>query len=173
MLNKPYSNNVIFFDTEFSSLDSDKGKVLSLGFVKLDGQELYLELEIEGDIDAWPKENILPNLIREKVSAEKAIELISRFVGYLKPYVVAYVNQFDLIYFYKLFGLENFNDKFNWIPIDFASILFSQGVNPELLSDWDQDFLGKLKIDSAKLKHHNALDDAKLLREVYLKTLRS
>lgn len=169
MFDKPYSNNIIFFDTEFSSLDSSKGEILSLGLIKLDGQELYLELEIEGEVDIWPKENILPNLTKEKVNKIEAIKLINQFVGETKPYVVAYVNQFDMIYFYKLFGLSNFNNKFNWIPIDFASILFRQGIDPELLSNWDQDFLKKLNIDSSKLKQHNALDDAKLLREVYLK----
>lgn len=168
---KPYSNNIIFFDTEFSSLDLEKGEILSLGLVKLNGEELYLEFDFKGEADEWPRNNILPNLNQPKISKTEAIQKIKDFIGNSKPYVVAYVNQFDMAYFYKFFGLDNFNEKFNWIPIDFASILFSQGVNPELLSSWDQDFLKKLQIDSSKFKQHNSLDDAKLLREVYLKQI--
>lgn len=166
---KPYSKNIIFFDTEFSSLDLRKGEILSLAFVKLNGEELYLELEFDGEADEWPKNNILPNLTKNRVSKKQAVRLIEQFIGSGKPYVVAYVNQFDMTYFYKLFGLENFNDKFNWIPIDYAPILFSLGIDPNVLSDRKQSFFDKLQIDLSKYIQHNALDDARLLREVYLK----
>ncbi len=166
---KPYTKNVIFFDTEFSSLDLRKGEILSLAFVKLSGEELYLELEFSGEIDEWPKSNILPNLTKAKVSKEQAVKQIEQFIGNDKPYVVAYVNQFDMAYFYKLFGLDNFNDRFNWIPIDYASILFSLGINPDVLVDRKKDFFDKIQIDLLKYTQHNALDDARLLREVYLK----
>ncbi len=164
-----YSKNIIFFDSEFSSLDVSRGKILSLGLVKYDGEELYLELEYNGVVDQWPKENILPYLTRKKVSREKAVKLIEKFIGNSTPYVVAYINQFDMVYFYKLLGLDSFNERFNWIPIDFASILFSQNINPDVLADWDKSFLDKLKIDYFRLRQHNALDDAKMLRNVYLK----
>ena len=168
---KPFSNNIIFFDTEFSSLELNRGEILSLALVKLNGEELYLELENGSEVDQWPRENILPTLNDKKVSKEQAIKLIEEFVGNENPYLVAYINQFDMAYFYKLIGLSRFNNKFNWVPIDFASILFSRGINPDIMSDWNQDFLGKLGIDVSKLKQHNALDDTKLLREVYLKLL--
>jgi len=166
---KPYSKNIIFFDTEFSSLDLRKGEILSLAFVKLSGEELYLELEFGREVDEWPRNNILPNLTKDKVSKEQAIKLIEQFIGNDKPYVVAYVNQFDMAYFYKLFGLDNFNDKFNWIPIDYASILFSLGINPEVLVNREKSFFDKMQIDLSKYTQHNALDDARLLRELYLK----
>jgi len=47
----PFSKNIIFLDTEFSSLDPYKGEMLSIGLAKLDGSELYLELEYEGHFD--------------------------------------------------------------------------------------------------------------------------
>ena len=171
MIIKPYSKNIIFFDTEFSSLDFKKGEILSLGLVKLDGKELYLELDFKGEADEWPKENILPFLTQEKISKEKAVILIEKFIGEEKPYVVAYINQFDMIYFYKLLGLDNFNNKFNWIPIDFASILFSLNINPDVLVNREQSFFDKFDIDISTSKQHNALDDAKLLRDFYLKLL--
>lgn len=165
----PYSQNIIFFDTEFSSLDFLRGEILSMAFVKMNGEEIYLELEFEGEADEWPRENILPKLNGDKVSRERAGERVRNFIGDDKPYVVAYVNQFDMMYFYKLFGLENFNEKFEWIPIDFASILFGQGIDPEVLVEREQSFFDKMQIDLSEYDQHNALDDAKLLREVYLK----
>lgn len=165
---RPYSNNIIFFDTEFSSLDLARGEILSLAFVKLDGEELYLELDFRGEADEWPRENILPGLNKEKVAPEEVVKKIEEFIGNDKPFLAAYVNQFDMAYFYKLFGLDNFNERFNWIPIDFASILFAMNINPEALVDRDQKFFEKIRIDLAKYHQHNALDDARLLREVYL-----
>jgi len=81
---------------------------------------------------------------------------------------VAYVNQFDMAYFYRLFGLDNFNKRFNWIPIDFASVLFAMDINPEILVKREQSFFDKMEIDLAEYNQHNALADAKLMREVYL-----
>jgi hypothetical protein len=69
---RPFSDNVIFVDTEFSSLDPYKGEILSVGLVKLRGEELYLELECDGEIDEWPKKNILPTLKQKKYSKAEA-----------------------------------------------------------------------------------------------------
>ena len=40
----PFSNNVIFYDAEFSNVDPYTGELLSIGMVKVSGEELYLEL---------------------------------------------------------------------------------------------------------------------------------
>lgn len=166
---KPFSNNIIFIDTEFSSLNPYKGEILSIGLVKLNGKELYLELEYDGEVDEWVEKNILPTLKEPKVSREKAKEEIKKFIGDTKPFMVAYVNQFDAIYWYKLFGVDN--NPCHWIPIDFASILFALGIDPESYHERRNEFFEKIGIDYSKYKQHNALDDAKLLREVYLKFL--
>lgn len=158
----PFSDNIIFIDTEFSSLNPYKGEILSIGIVKLNGEELYLELEYDGEVDSWPKENILPTLTGLKVSRQDAVKLINEFVGLNKPYAVAYVNQFDTLYIYKLFGTGN--DPFYWLPIDFASLMFAKGYDPEK----ELDLAKSLGIDTSRFKLHNALDDAKLLREIYL-----
>lgn len=163
---KPFSKNIIFVDTEFSTLNPYKGEILSIGLVKLNGEELYLELEYDGEISDWVKGNILPTLVQKKVSKKNAIDLIKEFVGDSKSYMVAYVNQFDAIYIYKLFGVDG--HPFHWLPIDFASMLFGEGRNPEELVDF-KDTCEEFGIDCAKYNQHNALDDAKLLREVYLK----
>jgi len=165
---KSFSKNIIFLDTEFSSLDPYKGEILSIGLVKLNGEELYLELKYDGEIDPWVKKNIIPTLKDPKVSRETAKRRIREFIGKKKPYLVSYVNQFDAIYWYKLFGVNN--HPAHWLPIDFASILFGLGINPEAYYYGDKDnFYKEMGIDHTKYKEHHALDDAKLLREVYLK----
>jgi len=167
----PFTENIIFIDTEFSSLNPYKGEILSIALVKLNGEELYLELQHNGEVDDWPKKHILPTLTQEKNSREKAVKEIQKFVGDTRPHLVAYVNTFDMIYLYKLFGLQECNELFHWLPVDFASMLFAQNIDPESLVDWSNEnkFLEELKIDTSKYRQHNALDDAKLLREVYLR----
>lgn len=95
--------------------------------------------------------------------------MIGEFVGKGNPFVVAYINQFDMIYLYRLLGLERANEIFNWVPIDFASMLFGRGIDPELLVDWQKGQLARWGIDVAGFRQHNALDDARLLRATYLK----
>lgn len=164
---KPYSENILFFDTEFSSLNPYSGEILSMGLVKLNGEVLYLEFEYKGEVDKWPKENVLPLLKNEKVKREDALPIIKKFVGDKRPYLVSYINQFDIIYLYKLLGIDN--HPFHWVPVDFSSILFGLGIDPEIIAKDHKDFFEEYDIDNKKYLRHHALDDAKLLREVYLK----
>lgn len=166
---KPFSKNIIFVDTEFSTLDPYKGEILSIGLVKMNGEELYLELEYKGEVSDWVKEHVLPLFRSQKVSREEAKKRIREFVGKKKPYPLAYVDAFDSVYLYKLFNEEE--NPFFWIPIDFASVLFGLGINPSSFNDKKEEFCKKNGIDICGYKQHNALDDAKLLRDIYLKLL--
>ena len=47
---KSFSDNIIFLDAEFSTLDPYEGEILSIGLVKLNGDNLYLELEYNGPL---------------------------------------------------------------------------------------------------------------------------
>jgi DNA polymerase III epsilon subunit-like protein len=164
----PFSNNIIFLDSEFSSLNPYKGEILSIGLVKLNGEELYIELEYDGEVDEWVKKNVMPALTELKVSRREASKKIKKFVGDSKPYMISYVNQFDAIYLYKLLGIEN--NPFHWLPIDFASMLFAFGIDPERYDCEDKgNFYQEIGIDHNKYRKHHALDDARLLRQVYLK----
>ncbi|MDD5617460.1 MAG: exonuclease domain-containing protein [Candidatus Omnitrophica bacterium] len=168
---KPFSNNIIFFDTEFSSLDPNKGEILSIGLVKLNSKELYLELEYDGKVDKWVEKNILPTLKGPKVSRKEAVKRVKEFVGKTKPYIVGYINQDDVIYWQKLYrsvGVKR--NPFHLVAIDFATILFMLRIDPGSYYFGDKNnFYKKIGIDHTKYKKHHALDDAKLLREVYLK----
>lgn len=160
----PFSDNIIFIDTEFTDLDVTKGELLSIGMVKYTVEELYLELEYEGEVHPWVKDRVLPNLKGTKVSKEEAKKALKAFIGDSEPYLVAYVNQFDAIYWYKLFGSPKEHPA-HWIPIDFAAILFGYGFDP---ASFNKDsFFDMLGIDRSKYPLHNALGDAKLLADVY------
>ena len=171
--NKPlFSKNIIFFDTEFTNLDHKVGELLSIGLIKYTGEKLYIELEYENkNVHPWVKKRVLPYLTKRKITREKAQEKINKFIGINtkgkdKPCLMAYVNQFDAIYWYDLFGTPKKHPAF-WIPIDFASILFAHGFAPD--SFGKKAFLNKIGIDKTKYIEHNALEDAKMLRDVYLK----
>jgi len=172
---KPFSDNIIFFDTEFSSLDPNKGEILSIGLVKLNGEELYLELEHDGKVDKWVKKNILPTLKGPKISREEAVKRVKKFVSSTKPYIVGYINQDDVIYWQKLYrsvGVKR--NPFQLVAIDFATVLFMLGIDPESYYFGDKNnFYKKIGIDHTKYRKHNALDDARLLREVYSKFIKS
>lgn len=155
---KPFSKNVIFLDTEFSTLDPYEGEIMSVGLVKLSGEELYLELEYDGPVSDWVRDNIVPTLTGPKVSRQEARDRIKEFVGNQKPYAVGYVNQYDTLYLYKLF--KDDTHPFNWLPLDFASMQFCVGLDPETQS---------IGYDTKKYREHNALDDAKMLRDNYIK----
>lgn len=172
------TKNIIFLDTEFTDLNPRVGELLSIGLVKMTGEELYLELKYKNKVHPWVKKKVLPFLKNKKISRGEAVKKIEKFIGKptkqkdvdgkvrkKKPYLMAYVNQFDAMYWYELFADPKKHPAF-WIPIDFASILFSQGYDPECMRK--DKFFKDLKIDRSKYNQHNALDDAKLLKEVYL-----
>lgn len=164
---KPFTDNIIFYDTEFSSLNPYEGELLSIGMVKMNGEEFYCEIEYEGEYSNWVKENLLHTLTGEKLSRSEANKQAHEFVGTSKPHMMAYVNQFDAVYSTKLFGLEY--SPFHWLPLDFASVLFGLGYDPEIHEQDGYTRLAKeLGVEIKNGHTHNALDDARFLRDVYL-----
>ncbi|MCA9328584.1 3'-5' exoribonuclease [Candidatus Saccharibacteria bacterium] len=164
--------NIIFIDTEFTDLDPYKGEILSIGIVKLNGEELYIELESNGQASDWVQKHILKMLDGPKFSREQAVEQIQGFLGSSLPFAAAFVDNYDVIYLTKLFGAGNL--PFRWMTIDIASVLFAMGINPvkyQLDKEGAKAFYKQLGIDTKKFRHHHALDDARLLREVWLKLI--
>ncbi len=170
----PFSDNLVFFDAEFTSLEYEKSELLSFGAVKMDGREFYRELEHTEEVlrnsSDWVKENVLPDLREPKVSMDILRRELEEFIGENKPYLVTYVYKYDAYHWYKLFGYDD--DLTERIILDFASMLFAVGINPECQSANDRDgFLKSLGIDVSGYREHHALDDARLLREAYLKLI--
>ncbi len=156
-------------DGEFAKLKPDGIDLLSIAFIKPNGEELYLELDYKGKIDGWVKENVVPKLNQEKVSKKEAVKLIKKFVGKDKPYLISQVNQFDWMGICKLFGANDVKGiaelPFKWLPIDFASMLFAKKIN---IGDLKLGGVAKkYNIDVSKMEKHNALHDARLLKKLY------
>ena len=168
---EPYEKeNLVFIDTEFTDLDPYKGEILSIGIVKLNGDELYIELERTGDATDWVKKHIISTLKQPKFSIEDAAAQVREFLGETMPFAVGFVDNYDVIYLTKIFGAGKL--PFRWVTVDFASILFAIGVNPVKFLANEKgavSFYKKLGIDLKKYRQHHALDDAKLLRDVWLK----
>lgn len=168
----PFSDNIIFFDSEFSSNDPETGEILSLAMIKMNGEELYMELDYKGKVSDWVKTNVLPFLTEAKVTKIEAKKKILDFVGDGKPYLMAYVNQFDFVYLSKIIPYKEL--PFSFIPMDFATIMFALGINPyDYMGKFDFKLIRSLGVDPTKYKLHHALDDTRLLREVYLKLVSS
>ena len=174
MLEPFEKKNIIFIDTEFTDLDPYKGELLSVGIVKLSGEELYIEFDYTGDTTEWVAQHIVPSLTDKKYSREESITKICEFLGDSLPFAVGFVDNYDVIYLTKLFGAGNL--PFRWMTIDFASILFAIGVNPvkfRIDSSGARPFYKKLGIDMKNYRNHHALDDAKLVRDVWMKIVNS
>ncbi len=166
----PYeSQNLIFIDTEFTSLDPSVGEILSIGIVKPTGESLYIELAYEGPVDPWVRRHILPMLTAPKVSKDEAKQQIKKFLGRKNPFAIAYVDNYDSLYMVKLFGVGRL--PFRWMTIDFSSILFAHGIDPTkmLASESDAKQLYRsLGIDLTQYTAHYALDDARLLKDAWV-----
>lgn len=171
----PYEpNNLVFIDTEFTSLDPVVGEILSIAIIKLTGEELYIELETDAVPSNWVKRNILPMLTQPKLDQEETKKAIRKFLGRKDPFAIAFVDNYDSLYAVKLFGEGKL--PFKWMTIDFTSILFANGINPTKLLATESDakkFYTSLGIDLTKYKQHHALDDARLLRDVWLRVTQS
>ena len=161
-----FSDNIVFMDGEFTSLNACTGELLSVGLVKYTGEESYVEIAYEGPVDPWVTKNVLPQLRGPVVSKEEAREHIKAFIGDSRPFCVAYVNQFDSIFWYKLFDSPKRHPVF-WLPIDFAAILYGYGFDPESMNK--KRFFDMIGVDKSAYAFHNALEDARLLAETYKK----
>ena len=94
----------IYFDTEFEGLRKD-AKLISLGFITEDNQELYIEFD-DIDIqkqDQWIKDNVLQNTI---LYGQKEISEITDEANYykgdkdeIKGVLLHWLNQFDNVQF--------------------------------------------------------------------------
>lgn len=167
---QPFSQDVVFFDAEFTGHDIVNDQLMSIGMVSLDGtREMYFELAYDDvQVNAWVRDNVVPYLTGEKISREQARSRIWEFCGNSEPHLVATVNQYDMVFWHKLFAGEK--EPIHQIPIDFASMLFAIGLTPAREVDGEKkNFYAQFGIDLDDYKMHNARDDAKLMRELYVR----
>ncbi len=170
----PFSDKILFFDAEFTSLEYEKSALLSFGAVTLSGEKYYCEIQQSDDVLAqasdFVKEHILTTLTGPKISMAQARTEIAAFIkkhyGSHTPYLMTFVYKYDSYHWYKLFGYED--ELTHRIILDFASMLFALGIDPEKHSAAHRDaFLSELGIDVDAFAKHDALADACILREAY------
>jgi DNA polymerase III epsilon subunit-like protein len=171
---QPFSDDVVFFDAEFTGHDITKDELMSVGMVSFDGtKEMYFELEYDvKNVGVWVAEHVVPSLTEVKISREEAKNRIRAFCGSSEPHLVATVNHYDMAFWHKLFAGEK--EPIHSIPIDFASMLFAVGLTPAReIGGEKRNFYKQFDIDLDDYTMHNALDDAKLMRELYIKLIES
>lgn len=167
---QPFSRDVVFFDAEFSGHDIVHDQLMSVGMVSLDGsRDMYFELVYDKNhVSEWVREHVEPYLTGEKISHEEARVRIRQFCGGHEPHLVATVNHYDMAFWHKLFGAEK--EPIHSIPIDFASMLFAVGLTPAREIEGEKRrFYAQFGIDLNAYQMHNALDDARLMRDLYVR----
>lgn len=148
-------------DAEFSTIDPNIGEIISIAFVKPTGEELYLEIEHDPEqLDNWVKENIIPWLNGNFISKADAKRQIDAFIGKDHPYVISYINHFDVVFYWRTFGLPEVLPTYDhWFPLDLATLIFFSGIDP------------RKHLHQTIKDQHNALADARLLKESYYQLL--
>lgn len=147
-----------FFDCEFLQNGGQKIDLVSIGFVREDGQTFYMESSEfnEGSANDFVKKEVLPRLgPREKrrPRAEIRKELLA-WIGQDIPTFVAYYAAYDAVCLFELLG------SFEAMPKGW----------PKLVWDLKQDILklGNPDLPNQDKKgEHNALSDAHWLKDAY------
>ena len=171
----------IFFDTEFTGLHQYT-TLISIGLVSECGKTFYAEFNDydKTQIDEWLQKNVIANLKFKEpkyVETRSSIELRDN-TSNIKFQLKQWLEQFEkvefwgdcLAYDWVLFN-QIFGHAFNrpkaiyYIPFDLCTLFKLKGIDPDVSR---KEFAG---ITSGSEKH-NALSDAKVIRECYLKAVR-
>jgi hypothetical protein len=145
----------IWFDTEFIE-DGKTIDLLSIGMVREDGKELYLE-NLSADVnkaDAWVRENVFPHLdyVKHGVAREEIGPKVLAFVG-PQPEFWGYYADYDWVVLCQLYGrMIDLPQGWPMYCRDVKQLCDSVG-NPKLLIQ-----------DSTE---HHALADAKWTRKAW------
>ena len=177
---------IIFLDTEFTGLQQSS-QLISLALVDMDGRWFYAEFTDYDDdsLTDWHRKYVVANLFLEKKAKPSFLEtegqsvrgnselIVTNFKKWLSHYdeteIWADVLTYDWMLFCELFGgALHIPKSIFYIPYDFATLLKVKGYNPDitrasLVPGWAQQHLSY---------KHNALYDAFLLRQAYLKLMK-
>ena len=172
---------IVFLDTEFTG-EHAKATLVSLGLVTITGEELYVTLNDydRRQVTDWLSENVLSYIDASKsVTSHRAYMEVDKFLREYSDgspvYIISCGLLQDYILLLELYRFScperEFFHALHCLPdylnhhagIDLNTILRLVGIDPSL----DKlEFLGE---NSTKLKRHIALDDAKIVRKIFLK----
>ena len=175
----------IFFDTEFTGLHQST-TLISIGLIAETGESFYAELTDfdKTQLNDWLKENVIKNLELQNTRPQilryneytKQTTLFSD-TKMLKSELETWISQFETVeiwsdclsYDWVLFN-HIFGDAFSipknvyYIPFDICTLFKIKGIDPDI----SREEFANMKESSVK---HNALWDAKVIRECYLKAI--
>ena len=139
----------LFLDTEFNGFG---GKLISLALVPEDTSlpEFYKELEIKDQLQPWVKENVVPHLILVPCSNYQFQSHLANFLQRVGDCTIVA----------------------DW-PDDIRHFCESLITGPGLMINVNNkiNFELDLNIDYESVVPHNALHDARAIRDVYLKRI--
>lgn len=145
----------VWFDTEFIE-DGKTIDLISIGLVREDGQELYLESD---DVDwrkasQWVLENVHPHLTGENKFTRKTIAaLIQKFVGD-EPKFWAYYADYDWVVLCQLYG--------TMMQLPKGWPMFCRDLGQAL------DGVPREEVPQQGKGEHHALSDARWVRDTHL-----
>jgi hypothetical protein len=174
------SKTKIFFDTEFTGLHQNT-TLISIGLIAETGQTFYAELTDydKSQINEWLQTNVIDNLTltsRENMQHTKDIHTYVKCdISNLKGFLTQWLEQFgeveiwsdclsyDWVLFNQIFG-HAFNIPKNvyYIPFDICTLFYAKGID----ADVSREVFAEMLEGSQK---HNALWDAKVIRQCFIK----
>jgi hypothetical protein len=136
-----------FLDTEFNGFG---GKLISMALVPEDPaiREFYVELEMQDQLEPWVKENVVPHLILLPQSRIKFQQGLAQYLWEIGECVIVADWPDDIRHFCE-------------------SLIIGPGMSLNMLHNikFELDF----GIEYESLVPHNALHDARAIRDAYLK----
>ena len=145
-----------FIDTEFIESGPHRPiELISIGIVREDGLELYLEnYECPwNDANDWVKANVFPHLKGPRYVLPEISRLIRAFVGDCKPEFWGYYADYDWVVFCQIFGkMIDLPKGWPMFCRDLKQLCMDRG-NPEL--------------PKQESTEHNALNDARWNKTAY------
>jgi len=171
----------IFFDTEFTGLHQHT-TLISIGLVTECGKYFYSEVTNYdvSQVDKWIQTNVIDNLrIRNGFDdfaeiTKEGIFWVASCISELKIHLTEWLNQFeevemwsdclayDWVLFCQIFG-NAFSIPKNvyYIPFDICTLFYAKGI--------DVDINRELFAGISDMQKHNALSDAMVIRQCFLK----
>lgn len=137
----------LFLDTEFNGFG---GKLLSMALVpeNTEVREFYKELEIKDQLEPWVKENVVPHLILNPCTYWEFQQSLAQYLWEVGECIIVADWPDDIKYFCEAL-------------ITGPGLMISVMHNIKFELD--------LKIDYESLVPHNALHDARAIRDYYIR----
>jgi hypothetical protein len=144
----------LFLDTEFNGFG---GKLMSMALVPEDKEfpEFYCEIEMKDQLDPWVKDNVVPHMHLSPVSYRDFQLTLGHYVNYV----------------ISIFSMEPTTIVADW-PDDiryFCEAMITGPGERIVLIDPKINFELDLSIKYESLVPHNALHDARGIRDSYIK----